>query len=70
MSYSGTGQSAIKVFATYCSACIHRNVCMYVDEVRKHEERFKGYGTGTGCYAPITVYCTERRTDGKSEDEI
>ena len=63
MSFSGTMQSVIKVFARYCSDCMHRNVCIFTDEVRKYEEQCARWGTGTGCYMQTTFRCTEKKTD-------
>ena len=68
MTSSGTMQSAIEMFARYCSDCIHRHVCKYTDDVLWYEQHFYRHGTGTGCVQTVTINCAERRLEVQERD--
>ena len=45
---------------SYCDDCIHKEVCMYLKDVQKYEQKAPAYsiGTGTGPMVSYQIRCT------------
>lgn len=49
---------------TYCSNCIHKNVCKFREQVEKSEKQYKRIGTTTDYrLSPIIINCKEKKYD-------